>query len=52
MLDNPYFNNISMDNKKQEILQTFMSEFCLFVTSSLTTVYLELIDNIYIISGG
>ena len=52
MLANPDFNNISIENYEQEILQTFMSEFCLFVTCSLNIVYPEVIVNIYIISGG
>ena len=43
MLDNPDFNNISIESLKQEILQKFMSAFCPFVTSSLTLTYLEVI---------
>ena len=52
MSENPDYNNISIDNYKQERLKIFMSAFCLFVTSSLTLVYLKVIANIYILSGG
>ena len=40
LLPNYNYNNISTKNQKREILQTFMSAFCLYVTSSLTLVYL------------
>ena len=52
MLANHGYNNMFIENYKQEVLQTFMSEFFLFVTIALTLVYLEVIANIYIISGG
>ena len=52
MLDNTDYNNKSIDNYKIEILKTFISAFCLFVTSSLNLVYPEVIANIYIIGGG
>ena len=52
MLANYDYNNMSIDNCKIEILQTFMSEFFLSVTILLTLVYMEVINNIYIISGG
>ena len=46
MLANPDFNNISIDDYKQYILPKFMFELCVFVTSSLTILYVEVIDNI------
>ena len=52
MLANPDFKNILIHYLKQEILQTFMLAFCLYITSSFTIIYLEVIANIYIISGG
>ena len=42
MLDSTYFNNILIDSYKQEILKTFMSEFCIFIKISLNLLYLVL----------
>ena len=52
VLANPDFNNLPIEKYKREMLQTFMSKICLFVTISLTLIYLEVIANIYIIGGG
>ena len=52
MLSNTGLNNISIDNYKREILQIFMSAFCLFFKSPLTLVYLEVIANICMVSSG
>ena len=46
MLANPDYNNISIDNYKQEIFLILMLELHIYVTSSLTLVYLEVIANI------
>ena len=46
MLANPEYNNISIDNYYQEIFQTFMLALCVFITHSLTLVYLEVRANI------
>ena len=46
MLSNTDYNKVSIDNRKQEILMTFMFALNLYVTSSLTLVYLELISKI------
>ena len=46
MLYNPYDNNISIDNYKQEIFMTFMLALHLYVTHSLNFVYVEVIANI------
>ena len=43
MLDNTDINKISIENYKREILPTRMLELCVFVTSLLTIVYVEVI---------
>ena len=52
MSANHDLNNISIDNYKQEILQTCISAFCIFVSSSFTLVYAEVIAKIYTGSCG
>ena len=42
-LSNPYYNNLSIKNCKQENLPTFMLELCVFFTHELALVYLEAI---------
>ena len=46
MLDNPDYNNISIEKYKQEILTTFMVALREYVTRSLNLLYMEVIDNI------
>ena len=46
MLDNPDFNNISIENYKWERLPVFMLSLYVFVASLLTLVYAEVIANI------
>ena len=53
MLANSGYNNISIENYNQEIMNIFMLSLRLYVTSSLALVYLEIISNIqcYISQG-
>ena len=46
MLANPDYSNISIDDYKWEILQTFKLSFCVYITCPLNLVYHELIANI------
>ena len=46
LIAHPYFNNISIENYKQEILATFMLTLPVFTTISLNLLYLEVIVNI------
>ena len=46
MLAHPNFNNISIDNYKQEIFCTFSLGCGVYVTFSLNLVYVEVIANI------
>ena len=46
MLDNPDYNNISIENYKWEIFTTFILELHVYVTSFLIIVYQEVIVNI------
>ena len=46
MLDNPDYKNISIENYYHDILQIFILEFSVYVTRSLTIVYLEVIVKI------
>ena len=46
MSANPYFNHISMDNYKPEIMPTFMLAFILYFLCSLNWLYAEVISNI------
>ena len=46
MLANPRYNHISVDNYNREILQKLMLSLCVYVTHSLTLVYMEVIFNI------
>ena len=46
MLFNHDYNNISIDNYKREMFQTFMLTLRVYVTYSLTLVYLEVISKI------
>ena len=46
MSANSDFKNISMDNYKQELLTQFMLSLCVFVTSSLNILYVEVISKI------
>ena len=45
MLAHPDYNNISNDNYKQKIQQTIMLYFYVFITSSLSLLYVEVIYN-------
>ena len=47
MFANPDYNNISIANFKREIFMTFMLELYVYVTSSLTAVYLKVIAKEY-----
>ena len=46
MLSNPDYNNIYIYNYYRVILQMFMLALCVFVTGSLTLLYMEVIANI------
>ena len=46
VLDHLEYNNISIDSYYQALLQTFMLELYVFITHSLTLVYLKVIANI------
>ena len=46
MLANNEYNNISIEKYYQEIFLTFILTLCVFVTSSLTIVYLGVIAKI------
>ena len=47
MLPNPYYNNISINNYKREILPKFMLTLHAYVTSSLTLLYMKIIAKEY-----
>ena len=47
MLADPDYNNISIENDKQEIFMTLMLELHVYLTNQLTLVYLEVIDKEY-----
>ena len=44
MLDNPDYNNISIDKYYRNIFQTFMLSLHVYVTRSFTMIYLEVIS--------
>ena len=46
MLAHCEYNNISIENYCQEILQTDMLALCVYVTRLFTIVYLEVISNV------
>ena len=46
MLVNPEYHKISIVKYYQEILQTIMLELCVFISSSLNLVYMQVISYI------